>query len=95
MPPSSCLILTPYPRTFSGRATPGTLWRQGLSTRRIGDFELHELLGEGAMGKVYRAQDVNLDRPVAIKLLGERTFGDPSFTDRFKRDLHRLGYHIE
>jgi Tfp pilus assembly protein PilF len=38
------------------------------------------------MGRVYRAVDLNLERPVAIKLLSERTLGDRSFLDRFKRE---------
>ncbi|HET9233701.1 MAG TPA: serine/threonine-protein kinase, partial [Candidatus Eisenbacteria bacterium] len=57
-----------------------------MTSRRIAHFELHELLGEGAMGRVYRALDLQLDRPVAIKLLGSRTVSDPAFIDRFKRE---------
>jgi len=44
------------------------------------------MLGEGAMGRVYRARDVHLDRPVALKLLGARTLGDPTFLERFQRE---------
>lgn|GEM_PF-751918 len=57
-----------------------------MTERRIAHFELHELLGEGAMGKVYRATDLELERPVAIKVLGSRTVNDPSFIERFKRE---------
>jgi len=57
-----------------------------LTSRRIAHFELHELLGEGAMGKVYRATDLELERSVAIKLLGSRSGNDPSFIERFKRE---------
>jgi Tfp pilus assembly protein PilF/predicted Ser/Thr protein kinase len=57
-----------------------------LTSRRIAHFELHELLGEGAMGKVYRAIDLELERPVAIKVLGARTVNDPAFIERFKRE---------
>ena len=38
------------------------------------------------MGKVYRAIDLELERPVAIKVLGSRTVNDPSFIERFKRE---------
>ncbi|GMW03301.1 MAG: hypothetical protein AMXMBFR84_44350 [Candidatus Hydrogenedentota bacterium] len=36
---------------------------------RLGNFEIVEVLGEGTYGKVYKAQDVVLNRPVAIKFL--------------------------
>jgi serine/threonine-protein kinase len=57
-----------------------------VAIRRISHFEIEELLGEGAMGKVYRARDTVLDRPVAIKLLSDRTLGDPTFLERFQRE---------
>ncbi len=37
--------------------------------RRIGKFELHELIGEGAMGAVWKAYDSVIRRFVALKLL--------------------------
>ena len=40
---------------------------------RLGPYEIVGLLGAGAMGEVYRARDMRLDRTVAIKLLP--TFG--------------------
>ena len=36
------------------------------SPRRLGRFELYEVLGSGAFGTVYKARDPDLDRVVAI-----------------------------
>ena len=36
---------------------------------RVGDFRIRGLLGEGAMGQVYLAQDITLGRRVALKLI--------------------------
>jgi len=36
---------------------------------RLGHYEIRSHLGAGGMGEVYLAQDINLDRPVAIKVL--------------------------
>lgn len=54
----------------------------------FGRYRLHELIGEGGMGQVWRAYDTATDRIVAIKLLPERCAIDPSFRERFRREAH-------
>lgn len=38
---------------------------------RLGSYEASALIGSGGMGEVYRAQDIKLDRDVALKILPE------------------------
>jgi eukaryotic-like serine/threonine-protein kinase len=43
--------------------------RRATAERRLGQYQLHEKIGEGAMGEVYRASQTGLARPAAVKLL--------------------------
>jgi serine/threonine protein kinase/tetratricopeptide (TPR) repeat protein len=52
-----------------------------------GRYEILELLGEGGMGAVYKAQDRELDRPVALKLIRPELASNPDMLARFKQEL--------
>jgi len=54
----------------------------------VGRFELRELLGHGAHGSVYLADDARLRRNVAVKVL--RRESDPTTRDRFLREAQAL-----
>ena len=59
----------------------------GMRVRRNFDhFELQEILGVGGMGSVYRAQDINLNRMVALKLLNKEYSADPQFVKQFQTE---------
>ena len=51
--------------------------------RRLGDYELVELIGEGGMGVVYRARQHGLNRDVAVKLLAAGPWASREFVQRF------------
>jgi serine/threonine-protein kinase len=53
--------------------------------RCLGDrYELHRLIAAGGMGQVWRADDLALHRPVAVKVLRSEYTGDPTFLARFR-----------
>src|SRR6202049_3137364 len=51
---------------------------------RLGPYRILGPLGEGGMGKVYRALDTRLERPVAIK------FSTEQFSPRFEREARAI-----
>jgi len=56
---------------------------EDLSGTRIAHFRLIEIIGSGGMGVVYRAEDENLQRRVAIKLLRARPLAEAEARARF------------
>src|SRR5881275_3184088 len=58
--------------------------------RRVGKFELHEPIGEGAMGEVWRAYDSVIRRYVALKLLS-RAGRSADARERLLREARAAG----
>ena len=55
---------------------------------RIGRYLIQSLIGKGGMGEVYLAEDTNLKRPAAIKLLPAELIEAPLRLRRFEREAH-------
>lgn len=55
-----------------------------------GRYRLDATLGSGGMATVYRAWDLRLDRPVAVKILSPSLAADPSFVARFRLEARTM-----
>ena len=51
-----------------------------------GNFRIDKLIGAGAMGNVYKALQVSLNKPVAVKILHHHLHRDERLVARFKRE---------
>jgi serine/threonine-protein kinase len=49
-------------------------------------YQVTHLIARGGMALVYRAQDLLLNRPVALKILYPELSADPLFVERFRRE---------
>ena len=54
------------------------------------DLEIHELIGTGGMGCVFRVQQKKLDRTVALKILPKELASDSLFAERFSREARAM-----
>ena len=57
-----------------------------LPGAQIAGCRIEAVAGRGGMGIVYRATQLSLGRPVAVKLIAPERAGDPGFRERFERE---------
>src|SRR5260221_13244117 len=58
-----------------------------LVGRKIGQYEITSLLGQGGMAAVYRAHQAGMKRDVAMKVVSQLLTQDTSFLERFNREV--------
>src|SRR3954463_2634710 len=76
--PSTVQTVAPTLPPSTSRFAPGSI----IAAR----YRLVALLGRGGMGEVYRADDLTLDQPVALKFL-PRGASDPARLAQFHNEL--------
>src|SRR5207247_1868144 len=57
-----------------------------LAGELLAHYRLDEYVGVGGMGAVFRATDIRLDRPVALKILPPEQAKDPEIVARFQQE---------
>jgi eukaryotic-like serine/threonine-protein kinase len=62
---------------------------QGLKTGSViaGRYEIIECLGQGGMGRVYKAYDLDVREEIALKLIRPEISADPRIIQRFQNEL--------
>ncbi|GAB3562702.1 protein kinase domain-containing protein [Spelaeicoccus albus] len=56
-----------------------------------GRYKLTDRIAIGGMGEVWKADDMSLDRVVAVKILKEEYAADPTFLERFRAEARNMG----
>jgi len=65
--------------------------QQAGGLMQLGPYKLLKKLGEGGMGAVYLADDLNVGRKVAVKVLPKKHADDHEFLTRFRREAQATG----
>ena len=71
--------------------TFSTVEEDPLLGRTVGGYRIASRLGAGAMGTVYLAQQLAIDRPVAFKVLAPRLATDAEFVAQFLQEARAAG----
>ena len=62
----------------------------GTHVGYFGDYELQKVLGEGGMGIVYKARQLSLNRPVALKMIRAARFASADEVRRFQNEAEAV-----
>ncbi|MDB4991052.1 MAG: Serine/threonine protein kinase [Myxococcaceae bacterium] len=94
-PPSQRMPFPPAPAAVAPREDGSAPALEAELSIRVGDllegrYQIEQRIGEGGVGVVYRALQLKLHRPVAVKLLLQDTIGEEAIRPRFQQEALTL-----
>jgi hypothetical protein len=94
---AACGRLVPLDEMGDARQTEDRIYcsrciaENALVGRTIGGYEIIQLIGRGSMGTVFKAEQLSMSRPVALKILHRELTADRDATARFLREARAGG----
>ncbi len=67
-----------------------SLQAEAFAAKKLGQYQLRQLLGSGGMGEVYLGEHTLLRRACAIKIIRADQAGDPTTLSRFEREVRAM-----
>lgn len=85
-PPTVISQRMPYATPLAAQQGRGPAWALELEGQQLDHFLIDNYVGGGGMGAVFRALDLRLGRPVALKLLPPEAADDEDTLRRFEKE---------
>ncbi len=83
-------LLDATPESLAAEMFAGRRRQTNFIDRRVGRYGIKKLLGKGGMGEVFEADDTELERPVALKVLPSEVADDAQRIKRFIREAKAI-----